>query len=230
MPPHQNRFHSRAVTAVWVALLDLPLVACGGQTDDAPPAAPPSGEAPSTAPGVEEPATTENEQTPDRVAAAEGELRAGLRVLAQEWQQAAEGASPIAHERLLDVLPEVAGWTRLDHRSERVNLPVPHSAGRAIYERDGQRISVVVTDTAMSQLLLSPFSMFLDAGFEEHTDGGFIRAIKVADSPGFEEWNGPRRRGEVVVVVGGRYLLKATGTNIPAIDTVRGVVSRLRIS
>jgi hypothetical protein len=175
------------------------------------------------------PATVAPEPT-SRADEAAQELRSGLRILAQGLQDAVTDVDPVAYERLMEVLPEAPGWTRSDHRGERAALPVPYASAYALYERDGQRISAEITDTALSQLLLSPFAMFLGAGFEERTADGFTRATTVAGAPAFEDWNAPDRRGEVVVVVGDRFLVKLTGTNVSDVETVTSLASRLRLT
>ena len=131
------------------------------------------------------------------------QMAAGLQQMAQGFQQMAQGAAkPVDFEQLKSALPEVSGWTRSNARGEQVNMPVAISRAEARYTKDNSRVELEIVDTALSQLLLAPMSMFLGSGYSERSDDGFKRAAKVGGQPGFEEWNTDDKRGEVTAVVG----------------------------
>ena len=153
------------------------------------------------------------------------EMAAGLQKMAQGFQQMAQGtAKPVDFEHLKNALPEIGGWTRTNPRGEQVNMPVSISRAEARYTKDKSRVELEIVDTALSQLLLAPVSMFLGSGYSERSDDGFKRSAKVAGQPGFEEWNSENKRGEVTAVVGNRFIVKGTGHQVENIETVRGVV------
>jgi Ni/Co efflux regulator RcnB len=153
------------------------------------------------------------------------EMAAGLQQMAQGFQQMAQGtAKPVDFEQLKGVLPEVNGWTRTNPRGEQVNMPVAISRAEARYTKDNSRVELEIVDTALSQLLLAPVSMFLGSGYSERSDDGFKRAAKVGGQPGFEEWNNDDKRGEVTAVIANRFIVKGTGHQVESLDTVRGVV------
>ncbi len=130
-------------------------------------------------------------------------MAAGLQKMAQGFQQMAQGAAkPVDFEQLKSALPEVGGWTRANPRGEQVNMPVAISRAEARYTKDNSRVELEIVDTALSQLLLAPVSMFLGSGYSERSDDGFKRAAKIGGQPGFEEWNTDNKRGEVTAVVG----------------------------
>ena len=153
------------------------------------------------------------------------DMAAGLQKMAQGFQQMAQGAAkPVDFELLKGAMPEVGGWTRTNPRGEQVNMPVAISRAEARYTKDNSRVELEIVDTALSQLLLAPVSMFLGSGYSERSDDGFKRSAKIGGQPGFEEWNSENKSGEVTAVVGNRFIVKGTGHQVENLETVRGVV------
>ena len=143
------------------------------------------------------------EQMAKDAQACSAQMAAGLQQMAQGFQQMAQGATkPVDFEQLKSALPEVGGWTRSNARGEQVNMPVAISRAEARYQKDNSRVELEIVDTALSQLLLAPMSMFLGSGYSERSDEGFKRAAKIGGQPGLEEWNAEIKRGEVTAVVG----------------------------
>jgi hypothetical protein len=159
------------------------------------------------------------------------QMAQGLQQMAQGFQQMAQGAAkPVDFEQLKAALPEINGWTMSDARGEQVNMPVAISRAEARYSRDQSRVELEIVDTALSQLLLAPMSMFLASGYSERSDDGFKRAAKIAGQPGMEDWNSQTRRGEVTAVVENRFIVKATGHQVDNIETVRGAVEAVDLA
>jgi hypothetical protein len=153
------------------------------------------------------------------------QMAQGLQQMARGFQQMAQGtAKPVDFEVLKASLPEVSGWAMSNSRGEQVNMPVAISRAEARYTKDTSRVELEIVDTALSQLLLAPMSMFLSSGYSERSDDGFKRAAKISGHPGMEDWNARTRRGEITAVVGNRFIVKATGHSVDDLDTVRGVV------
>jgi hypothetical protein len=137
---------------------------------------------------------------------------------------AQSSAKAVDYESLKALLPEMDGWTRTDPKGEQVSMPVSHSRAEAHYRRDASEIELEISDTALNQLLLAPISMFLQSGYAERSDDGFTRARKIANQPGFEEWNAASHHAEVTAVAGGRFVVRATGDGVASIDPVRALV------
>jgi uncharacterized phage infection (PIP) family protein YhgE len=158
----------------------------------------------------------------------------GLQAMAQGFQQMAQGsgaaAKSVDYEQLKALLPDVGGWTKTNPKGEEMSMPVSYSRAEAQYSKDPSHIDLEITDTALSQLLLAPMSIFLNSGFSERSDEGFKRATKVANQPGYEEWNVDSKRGEVTAVVNGRFVVHATGNDVDSIDPVRKVVESVDLS
>jgi hypothetical protein len=153
------------------------------------------------------------------------QMAAGLQQMAQGFQQMAQStAKPVDFEQLKGALPQVSGWTMTNARGEQVNMPVAISRAEARYTKDDSRVELEIIDTALSQLLLAPMSMFLGSGYSERSDDGFKRAAKVGGQPGFEEWNTDDKRAEVTAVVANRFIVKGTGHQVDDLETVKTVV------
>jgi X-X-X-Leu-X-X-Gly heptad repeat protein len=153
------------------------------------------------------------------------QMAAGVAQMAQGIQQMAQGSTKaVDYESLKALLPEMDGWTRADPKGEQVSMPVSHSRAEAHYRRVGAEIELEISDSALNQLLLAPISMFLQSGYSERSDDGFTRATKVANQPGFEEWNAASHHAEVTAVAGGRFVVRATGDGVASVDPVRALV------
>ena len=135
-----------------------------------------------------------------------------------------EQVKPLDFEVLKAVLPDVAGWTRSSVRGRAGVDGRGDVAPRRGITATAAEVELEIVDTAFSQLLLAPISMFLTSGYDERSDEGFKRATKVAGQPAFEEWNQRSARGEVTAVVAGRFILHARGHDVKSIDPVRAVV------
>lgn len=159
------------------------------------------------------------------------QMAQGLQQMAQGFQQMAQGSAKVVdYEQLKGLLPEVSGWTRSDTKGEQLSMPVSYSRAEARYSKDDSRISLEITDTALSQMLLAPMSMFLATGYSERSDDGFKRAAKIGGFPGMEEWNKNSKHGEVTAVVGNRYIVHGTGEDVASLDPVRQVVEAVNLS
>jgi X-X-X-Leu-X-X-Gly heptad repeat protein len=154
------------------------------------------------------------------------QLAKGLEQMAQGFQQMAQGATKsVDYEQLKTQLPEIGGWTRSNVKGEQqAMMSVSISRAEARYQKDDSHIDLEIVDTALSQLLLAPLSMFLATGYSERSDEGFKRAVKIGAYPGMEEWSAQSRRGEVTAVVANRFIVKATGHDVPSLDPVKAAV------
>jgi X-X-X-Leu-X-X-Gly heptad repeat protein len=153
------------------------------------------------------------------------QMASGVAQMAHGLEQMAQGSTKaVDYESLKALLPEMDGWTRTDPKGEQVSMPVSHSRAEAHYRKDNSEIELEISDTALSQLLLAPVSMFLQSGYSERSDDGFTRAATIANQPGFEEWNAASHHAEVTAVAGGRFIVRATGDNVASVDPVRQLV------
>ena len=159
------------------------------------------------------------------------QMAQGLQQMAQGLQQMSQSqtAKVVDYEELKALLPEFPGWTRSEARGEQLSAPVAYSRAEAVYRKDDSRIELEITDSAMSQMLLAPMAMFLGSGYSERSDDGFKRSVKIGGHPSMEEWNAGSKRGEVTALVGGRYLVHASGDDVASLDPVRAAVEGVNL-
>jgi hypothetical protein len=159
------------------------------------------------------------------------QMAQGLQQVTQGLQQMAQGQTEVVdYEVLKGLLPQVNGWTQAGVRGEQMSMPVKISRAEARYTRGDSSIELEIIDSAMSQLLLAPMSIYLSAGYSERSDEGFKRSAKIGDHPGIEDWNNGSRRGEVTAVVGNRFIVQATGRDIDDLAAVRQVVDAVDLT
>ena len=165
--------------------------------------------------------------------------KAGSEDVARGLQQMAQGLSQmgasanvqvIDKDRLKTFVPDLAGWERGTVKGEQqAMMGISTSKVEARYTKGETRLDLDITDTSFSQMLIGPMTMFLNLGFEEKTDEGFKRSTKIAGQPAVEEWNTSTKRGEVSALVGGRYIVSATGHGVDNLDVVRKAVEAVNL-
>ena len=121
---------------------------------------------------------------------------------------------PVSFQTLQTALPEVSGWQREQPTGERMTSPVPFSQTEANYAMGDSHVEVKIVDSAFSQLLIAPWSMFLATGYERQTSSGYEKSVNVGGNPGFERWNTDGKDGELNLVVSKRFLVTIEGNNI----------------
>src|SRR5688572_7892775 len=99
----------------------------------------------------------------------------------------AKPVDPVGFRDLQGVLPELSGWERGKPTGERMTAPVNFSEASVTHTKGDATISTKITDSALNQLLVAPFAMFLAGNYERETDSGYEKSVKVGDQPAFEK-------------------------------------------
>ena len=159
------------------------------------------------------------------------QMAQGLQQMTQGLQQMAQGqAQVVDYEVLKGMLPQVDGWTQTGVRGEQTSMVVNVSRAEARYTRGDSRIELEILDSAMSQMLLAPMSIYMAAGYSERSDEGFKRSAKIGAHPGIEDWHSRSRRGEATAVVASRFIVQATGHDVDDLAAVRQVVDAVDLA
>jgi hypothetical protein len=138
-----------------------------------------------------------------------------------------KAVEPVGFQELQTALPEVSGWQRATPTGERMTSPIPFSQAEADYTKGDASISVKIVDSAFSQMLIAPWSMFLTTGYERQTSDGYEKALSVAGNPGFEKWSTSSKDGELNLVVAKRYLVTIEGNDIADTKVLHEFASKL---
>ena len=204
-----RRFLLAAVAATVVAF-SVTAIACGG--------AAPQQNAP--------PATTTTPAPVDAAAQAAPGMQQAGQAMQQTGQQT---AAAVDFEKLVALLPDVSGWTRGKPKGEQISMGVTMSHAHAEYQKGDASIDLDIADSSFNQLVLSPLTMFLAAGYSERSTEGYSKAAAMGGNPGFEKWNSVNKDSEVTVVVSNRFIVQAKGRGIENIDPVKALVQAVNL-
>src|SRR5262245_21454614 len=147
------------------------------------------------------------EQAAKGAATASDQLAQGITQFAKGLGQMAQSSAPaVDYEKLKELIPEISGWTRSTPRGEQVTMPFKMSKAEARYEKGSSSIKLEITDSSLNQMVLAPISMFMAMGFEEKSDDGYTKAVKLEEVPGLEKGQDAGKHGELTVVVATRFI------------------------
>lgn len=158
----------------------------------------------------------------------------GLEALAKGLQQAVGGSGddakpvdPVSFRDLQALFPEYDGWTKEKPTGERMTSPFAYSQAEGRYTKGESTIELKMVDSGFNQLLLAPYSLFLQSGYEKETSDGYEKAIQVAGQPGWEKWNSSSKDGELNAVAGKRFLVQIEGRDIPDTKVLHDFASKI---
>jgi hypothetical protein len=137
--------------------------------------------------------------------------------------------APVPPDALAALLPDIAGWTRGQTKSELVPKPAAYSRAEAHYQQGSNTIELVLADSGYQALVLAPVSVFLTSGTEERSRSEVRRSITLNGAPGSESWSAASRHGEVFVVVNQRFIVTATGRQVADLAPVRAAVQAVNL-
>ena len=139
----------------------------------------------------------------------------------------AKPSEPVSFRDLQTAFPTVSGWTMDKPKGERMTAPVAFSQTETRYKNGAQEIEVKIVDSAFNQMLITPWAMFLAAGYEKETDNGYEKSTTIAGNPGFEKWNDQRKDGELNIVVAKRFLVSVEGDRLTDMKQLQEFASKI---
>jgi hypothetical protein len=150
------------------------------------------------------------QQGAEGVAKGLGDLAAGI----AGGDGTAKPVDPVNFRDLIALLPAPAGWEREKPTGERMSAPVNFADASVRMMKGDATVTAKITDSALNQLLVAPFAMFLAGNFEHETDHGYEKAVKIGDAPAFEKWDSETKSGNLTVVVNKRFIVEIDGSTI----------------
>jgi hypothetical protein len=173
------------------------------------------------------------EQTAQTAEQAAQQAAKGLEDMARGLESLAGGGGgskpvdPVSFRDLMALLPELDGFEKEKPTGERMTSPVSFSQAEGRYTKGDASIDVKIIDSGFNQLLLTPYAMFLAAGYERETSEGHEKSTKVNGQPGWEKWNSDAKDGEVNALVGKRFLVTIDGNGIEDVKVLHDVAARI---
>ncbi len=137
----------------------------------------------------------------------------------------AKPVDPVSFRDLQTVLPEVPGWEKGKPTGERMTMPVNFSRAEVQYTKGDATIELSIVDSALNQLLVAPYAMFLTQGYEKETERGYEKSTRIGDSPGWEKWNTDGKDGELNAIVGRRFIVQVEGRNVEDMKALHTVMN-----
>src|SRR5215203_1898761 len=116
---------------------------------------------------------------------------------ASEDVQKSAAVDPVSFRELQTVMPDVAGWQKTNPTGERMTSPFSFSQASVTYKKGDAEVEQKILDSGFNQMLFTPFTMFMAAGYEKQTQDGFERSVNVGGNPGWEKWDNGTRNGEL---------------------------------
>jgi hypothetical protein len=194
---------NRSVLAAAIAAL-IGVCACGQSADEK--------QAQQAQKQVEQAAKT-TEQAAQQTAKGLEDMAKGLQALAGGGGDV-KAVQPVDFHTLQGVFPDLSGWDKEKATGERMSSPFAYSQASVRYKKNDSSIELKIIDSGFNQLLLTPYAMFLQAGYEKETSDGYEKSTKVNDQPGWEKWNSESKDGELNALVGKRFLVTMEGREL----------------
>ena len=167
-----------------------------------------------------------------------GDMQKGAEDMAKGFEAMAKGLAgaagdpnvkpvePVSFRELQTVMPTVAGWEKGSPTGEKMSLSFSFSQASITYKKGDAEIEQKIMDSGFNQLLFTPFTMFMAAGYEKETQDGYEKSVNIAGNPGWEKWDKTSRSGELNVVVGKRFLVQVEGHDLDDIKALHTVLAQ----
>lgn len=162
-------------------------------------------------------------------------LAQGLAQMAQGLKAAQTGpdGKPITSvdfEKLVDLLPSPSGWDRGKPEGHQMSAPVAVSVAEAQYTKGTTHAHVTITDSALSQMFMMPFTMMMSMNYAEKSTSGYKKSAAYGGQPGLEDWNADTKHGEITVVVNKRFVVQINGDGLDSMDTLKAVANSIDLT
>lgn len=176
----------------------------------------------------QEQAARQTEQAAQEAAEGLEQMAKGLEGLAA-GMGGGEGKAvdPVSFRDLQALFPALDGWEQSRPTGERMSSPFPFSQAEVTYSKGDSTIDLKMIDSGFNQLLLTPYAMFLQAGYEKETSEGYEKSATIAGQPGWERWSTESKDGEVNALVGKRFLVTIEGRNVDDVKVLHDVAGRI---
>jgi hypothetical protein len=139
---------------------------------------------------------------------------------------------PVDFRQLRELLPgKLAGLPRVDAEGSRTNvMGIATSKAKAVYGNGkGARIQLEITDAGTLTGVASLAAAWINVEIDKEGDSGYERTTTVEGRRAYERYAKAGHKGELDVLVAGRFLVetKATGVDM---KTFRDAVSKLDLA
>ncbi|MCA1561417.1 MAG: hypothetical protein LC753_02225 [Acidobacteria bacterium] len=155
------------------------------------------------------------------------QMAKGLEAMAGGGSGDAKPVNPVSFRDMQALFPDLDGWEKAKPIGERMSSPFSYSQAEVAYTKGDSRLELKMVDSGFNQLLLTPYAMFLQAGYEKETSDGYEKSTTVNGQPGWEKWNAAGKDGELNALVGKRFLVRIEGRQIEDTKVLHDLAGRI---
>ncbi len=149
------------------------------------------------------------------------ELGKKMEQTAKEMEETKGKIEAVDFRVLKELLPEIKGWEKRNPRGEKAAFgKFGISNAEAEYALGEAEIRIKITDTAGYSMMIAPFSIFIQSGYEEEDEEHYKKTTTIKGFPAIEEFYPSQKRGTLTVIVKNRYIVEAEGSNIDKVNTL----------
>jgi hypothetical protein len=155
------------------------------------------------------------------------EMAKGLQAMAGGGNADQKPVDPVSFRDMMALFPDIDGWEKQKPTGERMAQPFPFSTAEVAYTKGDSRLQIKMTDSGFNQMLIMPYSMFLQAGYEKETSDGYEKSTTVSGQPGWEKWSDSAKDGELNALVGKRFVVQIEGDHIDDTKVLHEVAGKI---
>ena len=137
------------------------------------------------------------------------------------------GPSLVSHTELAALLPNIDGWQRTSPRSGLVSLPAPATNAATSYARGATKIDLEITDTGGAPEHIQPMSTVAGSDFTQTAANGYMKGTMLGGFPAIESWNHVDHVADLSILINGRFIVHASGTDVDKVETVRQLLEQV---
>jgi hypothetical protein len=153
------------------------------------------------------------------------------------WQQTPAKVPTVAPDSLQALLPAaINGWTKGRINSDRVAASdsCTYVIADVVYLKDGAKMRITLADTGFDTDALFALATMVMTLPPDHSGvvppDTTVTRLTYRDAPAATLWTPSKREAEFVVVVGGRFIAKAEGTQLDGLDGLRGALDLIDLA
>lgn len=140
----------------------------------------------------------------------------------QAMSAAASNSAPVVDFRELKaLLPESLEGYRRTHASGEKNTAMGMTISQAegTYEKNSSRIEITISDNGgLGGMMAFAQAAWAASEIDRESDTGFERTTAYGPHKAREEYDTSDQQGEIEILVGGRFMVKVSGSNAPFAD------------
>jgi hypothetical protein len=148
------------------------------------------------------------------------------------------GLTVVPHEKLLEFLPALDGWTKRSEPQGTTDTAERVSRVQVDYEPSGadksSALSIEIMDTTSNPNILAPLKEFITANREQKSGAGDVivvaTPVEVAGFRGQQEWTQSVHNGTLSLLVADRFTVGITANAISGPEVMRQVAQAMNLT